>query len=291
MVDKIPAKYWSKSKNSKESKEIVCELCPHYCKIENGSTGKCGARSNTDGELFASSYGFVTSIALDPIEKKPLYEFHSGGKIVSIGSFGCNLHCPFCQNHSISMEYENVGYDYLTPALICDIAVRSIPDGNIGVAYTYNEPLIGYEHVFDTSVLVRRTDLKNVLVTNGYINEAPFLELLPYIDAMNIDIKGGTDRTYNMVGGTLRHVKNIVELAYSSCHVEVTTLVVPGENEDEIEDIAKWLASIDPKIPYHLSRFFPRFMYKDKKTTPIETMYKARDVASRYLDKIYLGNV
>jgi len=291
MADNVQAKYWSAGKESKDNKDLVCELCPNYCIIHEKATGKCGARANIEGKLIASSYGCVTSVALDPIEKKPLYEFYKGSKIVSIGSYGCNLNCPFCQNSSISMEYKNVKCEYLTPELILDVATRCIPDGNIGIAYTYNEPLIGYEFVFDCATLIRKAGLKNVLVTNGYLNKAPLEELLPLIDAMNIDIKGNTERTYNRVGGTPEHVKDTIERSYESCHIEVTTLIVPGENIEEIEDISKWLASIDPNIPYHLSRFFPKYKYRDHLPTPIETMYEARGIASRYLKNVYLGNV
>jgi len=290
----VTAKYWKQSKESKECKTAICELCPHYCVIpadSKGSTGKCGARTNINGTLIASSYGKVTSVALDPIEKKPLYEFYSGSFIVSIGSYGCNLSCPFCQNHNISLDYKSALTDNLSPEVILEIAMRSIPDKNIGVAYTYNEPLIGFEFILDCFKLIRRAGLKNVLVTNGFINKEPLMELLPYVDAMNIDIKGNTKRTYNVVGGTPEHVKRTIELSYAHCHLEVTTLVVPGENEDEIEEIAKWIAKIDPKIPYHLSRFFPRFKYSDSTPTPIETMYKAKRDAERHLQKVYLGNM
>jgi len=291
MGDKKRAKYWVPGTKRKESKELECQLCPFGCIIQNNTTGKCGARTNIDGELLAVSYGKVTSVALDPIEKKPLYMFHPGCKIISIGSYGCNLTCPYCQNHTISLEYEKGKADYLTPETVLELSKLSMQDGNIGVAYTYNEPLIGYEFVLECSKLIRSAGLKNVLVTNGYINEAPLTELITYIDAMNIDIKGNTDRTYNMVGGTSKHAKRTVELAYSKCHVEVTTLVVPGVNEDEIEDIARWLASLDPDIPYHLSRFFPGYKYKDHSPTPFDMMHKASDIAKTYLKNVYLGNM
>jgi len=287
----VIAKYWEHNKENKESKDVICKLCPHNCAIADGRGGKCGVRINRNDQLIATSYGVVTTVALDPIEKKPLYEFCPGSKIVSLGSIGCNLHCPFCQNHSISLEYKNVKADLLTPETVLEIAKLSVPDGNIGIAYTYNEPLIGIEFILDCSRLIRRAGLKNVLVTNGYINHEPLCELLPYIDAMNIDIKGNTKRTYNVVGGTPEHVKHTILLAGKSCHVEVTTLIVPGENEDEIEEIAKWLAEINPNIPYHLSRFFPRYKYKDRNPTPHETMYKARDRALKYLTNVYLGNI
>lgn len=288
------AKYWESGNGSKDNNEtsgVKCLLCPHGCLVSENSSGLCGARTNIKGKMVASSYGSISSIALDPIEKKPLYEFHSGKRILSIGSYGCNFRCPFCQNHSISMEYDKSKMEYAAPEDIIVMAKRSIPAGNIGVAYTYNEPLINFEYLVDCSILTREAGLANVLVTNGYICEEPLLELLPLIDAMNIDIKGGAKGTYNAVGGTQENVLRTVEIASRSCHVEITTLVIPGENEDDVEDIAKWLASINKKIPYHLSRFFPRFKYKDRAPTPPETMYKLRDDASKYLDKVYLGNM
>ena len=283
------AEYWDKLENN----AVKCGLCPHYCTINEKKTGKCGVRVNHNGTLIAESYGCVTSIALDPIEKKPLYMFHPGKKIVSVGSYGCNFHCQFCQNSGISLEYSKnyIKPEFMTPDLILEVSKMAIPDGNIGIAYTYNEPLIGYEFIKDCATLIRNEGQANVLVTNGYINEKPLKELLPLIDALNVDIKAYNKRTYNMVGGTPDVVKATIETAVKECHVEVTTLVVPGENENEVEDIAKWLSSIDSNIPYHLSRFFPRYKYSDKVPTPPETMYKLYDIAGKYLKNVFLGNI
>jgi len=281
------AEYWE----IKDNNIIECGLCPHYCNIKENQSGKCGVRINRNGVLIAASYGYVTSIALDPIEKKPLYMFHPGKKIVSIGGYGCNLNCPFCQNYTISMKYDGTKVEYLTPEVVVEAAKQAIPDGNIGIAYTYNEPLIGYGYIKDCSILTKKAGLMNVLVTNGYINKAPLDELLPNIDALNIDMKGISERTYKEVGGTPDVVKNTIMTANQVCHVEVTTLVIPDENEDEVEEIAKWLSEVDPKIPYHLSRFFPRYKYSDRKPTPSETMYRLYDIAKRYLTNVYLGNM
>jgi len=281
------AEYWEKTGNN----SIKCGLCPHYCNIKEDQAGKCGVRSNINGTLYASSYGKVTSIALDPIEKKPLYMFHPGKKIASIGSYGCNLHCPFCQNHGISMEYQNLRLDLMTPELVREVALLAVEDGNIGVAYTYNEPLIGYEFIKDCSERIHGDGLMNVLVTNGYINKEPLEKLLPTIDALNIDIKGSNKGTYEMVGGTQDVVRQTIESSLKSCHVEVTTLVIPGENEDSVEEIAEWLATIDPEVPYHLSRFYPRYKYLSKDPTPPETMYRLYDIAKRYLKNVLLGNM
>ena len=286
-MDVRVAEYWK----SQDNNAVKCTLCPHFCVISDGKAGKCGVRRNDNGTLIASSYGFVTSIALDPIEKKPLYTFHPGKKIVSIGSYGCNFHCPHCQNYRISMEYGRLKPEYMTPELVTEVALLAAQDGNIGVAYTYNEPLIGYEFIFDSATLIRKAGLMNVLVTNGYINNAPLTKLLPYIDALNIDIKGNGKRTYEKVGGTLEPVKNTIKCASKDSHVEVTTLVVPDENDGEVEKIAKWLSEIDPNIPYHLSRFFPRYKFSGRASTPPEMMYKAYDIAKKYLKNVFLGNM
>jgi len=287
MSIKRAAEYQEHLSNGK----VKCCLCPHYCMIDEGGFGKCGARENNNGELFAASYGSVTSIALDPIEKKPLYMFYPGRKIVSIGSFGCNFNCPFCQNYNISKEYRGIKAEQMTPALIAEVAKQSVVDGNIGIAYTYNEPLIGYEFVLDCSKAIRKEGLMNVLVTNGYINEEPLQKLLPYIDALNIDIKAITKRTYKEFGGTLDTVKNTIEIASKICHVEVTTLIIPNVNENDIEEIAKWLSEINPEIPYHLSRFFPRYKYSDREPTPLNVMYRAKEEAEKHLKSVFLGNM
>ena len=270
---------------------IKCGLCPHSCIIPDNTIGMCGVRVNTDGKLFAESYGKVTSVALDPIEKKPLYHFYPGSKIVSIGSYGCNLKCQFCQNSGISMQYKGIKTEQMTPELLTEVALLAIKDGNVGVAYTYNEPLIGYEFIKDCSTMIKKEGLKNVLVTNGYINDEPLDELLPYIDALNIDIKGYSDRTYNKLGGTLEPVKNTIIKASKLCHVEVTTLIIPGENENEVEDIAKWLSEQSNEIPYHLSRFFPRYNYSDRSPTPLELMHSLKTKAQKHLKSVHLGNM
>jgi len=294
MSDFHIASYWGKQKNN----AVRCGLCPHRCNIGDNCVGLCGVRTNIKGELRATGYGHVCAIALDPIEKKPLYMFKPGKKILSIGGYGCNLHCPFCQNSSISMEYKKAhGHnsefpkEVITPQIVKDIAQKTVDDGNVGVAYTYNEPLIGFEFLLDCAKEIRKIGLVNALVTNLYINEKPLAELLPYIDAINVDIKGYYGKIYNKVGGTLEEVKRRVEQAVEVCHVEVTTLIIPEENENDIEDIAKWISAIDPNIPYHLSRFFPRYHYSDRKPTTHEAMYRHEKIAKRYLKNVFLGNM
>ncbi|NLK28688.1 MAG: AmmeMemoRadiSam system radical SAM enzyme [Clostridiales bacterium] len=272
---------------------IECNICPHHCKIEEGHLGLCNARSNHKGKIINENYGKVTAMALDPIEKKPLYHFYPGSRILSIGSYGCNLRCPFCQNCDISMVK---GIELETSIISCEeIASKAIAYkhlGNIGIAYTYNEPLIGYEYVRDCAKLVKEKGMKNVVVTNGYICEEPLKELLPLIDAFNIDLKGFTEEYYRKLRGDLATVMRSIVLASEKCHVEVTTLIVPGENdtEEEIDALSQWLASINPEIPLHITRFFPRFRMQDRDATAVEKVYQLAKVARRHLKYVYEGN-
>ena len=270
-----------------------CELCFHHCALDEGQTGLCRARACQDGKIGSLNYGKLTSLALDPIEKKPLRRFHPGSMVLSVGSFGCNLRCPFCQNHEISMSGDReLETAEVSPETLAGKALELRPYGNIGVAYTYNEPLIGYEYVRDCAALVHERGLVNVLVTNGTIEEAPWRALLPLIDAANIDLKGFTPEWYRKLGGDLETVKRSISLAAGQCHVEVTTLLIPGENdsEEEIRNLAQWLASVDRNIPLHLSRFFPRYRMMDKTPALVERVYRLADVAREYLPFVYTGN-
>ena len=274
--------------------KITCWVCPHKCKLGEGQVGICRARINSGGKIISQNYGMITGKALDPIEKKPLYHFYPGMKIFSIGSYGCNLRCSFCQNHEISMVEEN-------KAMGIKVEIKEIikhakalqSQGNIGIAYTYNEPLIGYEFVSDCAKEAKKEGLKNVVVTNGFICEDPLRDLLPYIDAFNIDLKGYTSEYYQELRGDLEVVKKSIEIAASKCHVEVTTLIVPGKNdrEDEIDEMSRWIASISPHIPLHISRFFPRWEMQDRGATPVKTVYRMAEIAGRYLKNVHVGNV
>ncbi len=272
---------------------MICELCFHRCDLSEDQTGFCRARACRDGVIVPLNYGKLTSLALDPIEKKPLRRFHPGSLILSAGSFGCNLRCHFCQNHEISMAGEG-GVETLeiSPEALANKALELRRHGNIGVAYTYNEPLIGYEYVQDCTALVHERGMVNVLVTNGTLEEAPWRALLPLIDAANIDLKGFTPEWYRKLGGNLETVKRSISLAAERCHVEVATLLVPGENDsvEEVRALAQWLASVDPKIPLHLSRFFPRYRMADRPPTPVEEVYRLADEAKTYLSFVYPGN-
>lgn len=271
----------------------VCPVCPHRCALEEGAVGFCGARKNLDGEIKCINYGMVTGLSLDPIEKKPLRRFYPGSFILSAGSFGCNLRCPFCQNSDISMAREgDIRCAYISPEALVQKAGELEPRGNIGLAFTYNEPLVGYEFVRDCSALIHERGLKNIVVTNGMICREPFLQLLPLIDAMNIDLKGFTEDFYKKIGGDLKTVKQTIALAAPKTHVEVTTLVVPGENdsEEEMEALAAWLCSVSPGIPLHVSRFFPAYRMLDRDPTSVEKVYALAAVAKKHLQYVYTGN-
>jgi pyruvate formate lyase activating enzyme len=272
---------------------IECDLCFHRCKLEEGQTGFCRGRKNVDGKVIPLNYGRVTSIALDPIEKKPLSYFHPGSMILSLGGFGCNLRCPFCQNYSISMASEKIFTRQLSVGDAVELAKSLRKDGNIGLAYTYNEPLINFEYVLDCSKEIRNSGMVNVLVTNGIIEEQPLRKLLPYIDAYNIDLKGFSQTFYDKISGDFESVKRTIMIASKVAHVEVTFLVIEGENDsdEEMEQMAKWLGDIDPDLPLHINRFFPNYLWKDKSITSKETLVRLKSIAEKHLNRVTLGNI
>ena len=281
------ALFYAKTENG----AAVCGLCPRGCVINDGKTGICLTRRNTGGVLYAEGYGQVSSLALDPVAKKPLNHLYPDGKVLSLGGYGCNLKCPFCQNHAISMEKPEC--EYIPPEGIAALAVDYGPAGNIGAAYTYNEPFINFEYVYDCAVLVKENGMKNVFVTNGFISPDAFNKILPYIDAMNIDLKSFNDNFYKNIGGDLAAVKAIIQTAVKNCHVEITTLIIPGENdgEDEMESIAKWIASVDKNCPLHVNRFTPRYKMADKTPTPRATIDRLYIVAKNYINFVHKGNI
>lgn len=278
-----------------DSNLVICELCPHHCRIPSGKSGICGTRINQDGQLIAENYGMVSSLALDPIEKKPLKRFMPGSLILSTGSYGCNFHCPFCQNSEIARPINGPALcRYFEPDEMVAMAVEHVSHGNIGLAYTYNEPLTWFEFVLDTARLIKEKNLKNVLVTNGFINEKPLLQLVPLIDAVNIDLKSFSEHFYHrIVGGRLDTVKQTISIMAESCHVEVTTLVIPGLNDshEQMHSQAAWLASVSPDITLHLTRFFPHYQMLDKEKTPAATLFELQAIAEKYLKHVYLGNI
>lgn len=280
----------------------ICDICFRQCKIEEGQTGFCGGRTCREGQVVAGNYGRLTSLALDPIEKKPLKMFRPGSMILSLGSYGCNLRCPFCQNSSISWSQKAFEYkdraDYYEPEEIVKTALKLHSRGNIGLAFTYNEPLIGYEFVRDTAKLAKESGLQNVLVTNGTATQKVLKEILPYIDAMNIDLKAFTDRFYSdFIGGDFQMAKDFITGAAKSCHVELTTLIIPGENDSEIEirELSAWIAALEKqagkKIPLHITRFFPAFKLTDKNPTPVTTILHLVEVAKKNLEYVFPGNI
>ncbi|MGC8902739.1 MAG: AmmeMemoRadiSam system radical SAM enzyme [Fervidobacterium sp.] len=272
---------------------IQCNLCPHNCKLAEGSVGVCKVRKNIAGKLYTMNYGEVTSIALDPIEKKPIFHFYPGSSIISVGTWGCNFKCLFCQNWEISQE-RSYYVKKITPKVLVEIALEYKHEGNIGVAYTYSEPIVWYEFVYETAKLASDAGLKNVLVTNGYINPEPLKELGKYIDAMNIDLKAMNNDFYRKVcGGDYESVLRTIDYCIANgIHVEVTTLVIPGDNDDleELEEEFKILSRMSKDIPLHLSRYYPAYRYT-KPPTKIEKLNEIYNVAKKYLNYVYLGNV
>lgn len=277
--------------------QVLCDVCPKFCKLREGQIGFCRARSNIGGEIVPINYGQATSLALDPIEKKPLMRFCPGTYILSYGSYGCNLRCPYCQNASISMAGpDNCPHRLITPEGLTDLAVdlSKQEPGNIGVAFTYNEPTVCFEFIRDTSKLLHEAGLKSVVVTNGGLVRTYADELLPHVDALNIDLKGFSNEFYRYVKGEFDTVKEFIKAAVEhKCHVELTTLVIPTKNDDpeEIGREVEWIASISPEIPLHLSRFFPRYKVDDLPPTPAETIYRLKDIAEKKLKYVYTGNL
>lgn len=275
----------------KINEKVQCYLCPHNCIINNGKFGKCNVRTNKGGELFTINYGDITATALDPIEKKPLHFFKPSSHILSVGSYGCNMSCSFCQNYSIA--HFSPHSEFTSKESLVEAALNT--NNNIGIAFTYNEPVIWYEYVYDCAKLLKEKNknAKVILVTNGFINEEPLKKLLPYIDAMNIDLKAFNNDYYkNICGGELDPILKTIEISSKYCHIEVTTLLVTGKNDNfnEIEEISKFLSHIDKNIPLHLTRYFPRYKM-DNPATDLTFMMDAKNIANKYLNNVILGNI
>lgn len=274
---------------AREGEKVRCLLCPHRCLLLHGALGRCLARRNHRGTLMAESYGQLTALALDPVEKKPLFHFHPGSLVLSAGSYGCNLSCAFCQNHSISREWTDTRF--VSPQELAALSGKA--GNNIGVAFTYNEPLIAPEYLLDCADLLHEQNQKVVLVTNGMISPAPLEEVLPAVDALNVDLKCFSQEGYRKLEGELETVKHTIRRSVEvGCHLEVTCLIVPGLSDDpaQLEEMAAWLAGISPAIPFHVSRFFPRYQMADSPPTPVETVYALADVARAYLRHVHTGN-
>ncbi|MEO0293853.1 MAG: AmmeMemoRadiSam system radical SAM enzyme [candidate division WOR-3 bacterium] len=280
-MNKREAEYYEVLENSK----VKCKLCPHECIILPGKEGLCWARKNENGILYAQNYGLTTSIAVDPIEKKPLFHFRPGTGILSLSPNGCNMRCPYCQNYTISAQRTSTRE--ITPqeliALAREYHVSSI-------AFTYSEPIIWFEFIKDTAEYAQKEGIDLVMVTNGQILEEPLNDLLKIIKAMNIDLKSMSSEYYKgVLKGSLSTVKKTIERSSELIHIEVTNLLVPGDNDEETEELAEYLSSIKKTIPLHISRYFPNYLYK-KPPTPLSTLKKAYEIAKKYLYYVYIGN-
>ncbi len=296
----IAAQYYEKLDENK----VRCLLCPHECLIHPGRVGICYIRQNIKGSLYAISYGRVSATHLDPIEKKPLFHYHPGSAIFSVSGIGCNLGCPYCQNWELAHPQDMFRkqdprkvIDKLTrellPEQLIEEALKYKPENNIGIAYTYNEPLIWFEYLLKAAKLAHEHNLKNIIVTNGYLNEKPFAELLPFIDAMNIDIKGFSNEFYHRLGGKLEPVLRLAKRAKRQCHVEITNLLIPGWNTDDrhITELVDWIAdNLGSDTPLHFSRYFPARKLA-LPPTPIVVLKKAQQIALEKLNYVHLGNI
>ena len=281
------AMYWHRE----PSEGVQCDLCPHRCRIPEGRAGRCQIRRCVKGTLAASGYGFVSSAHLDPIEKKPLYHFFPGSAIFSIGGWGCNLACAFCQNWSISQEAPEDG----GRCEVADLLARARAEGSECVAYTYNEPLINYEFVMGCCQQARSMGMRNVLVTNGFINREPADELLPFVDAINLDIKSMDNRFYEEhCRGSLAPVLEFARQAIGKgCHLEITNLVIPGLNDDSelLESMAQWISgNLGKTVPLHLSGYFPQYKMRVP-ATPKAVLERGWEVCRKHLPYVYVGNV
>ena len=268
---------------------IACSLCPNACVIAEGGHGSCRVRFNKAGTMELPFYGRVSSLAVDPIEKKPLYHFHPGSAILSVGFVGCSFRCQFCQNWHIS-QTTDVETRYVGPEELVSIAKR---ERSFALAYTYSEPLVHAEYILDAARLARESGLKNVIVSNGYVRPEPAEEILGVMDAANVDLKSSDPEFYHTeTGGKLEEVKRFIAQAAGRIHLEVTTLVIPTKNDDDgqVDAIARFLASLDPSIPLHLSCYHPQYRYRIR-PTPAATVERLARVARRHLRHVYVGNI
>ena len=278
-----------------EDGRVECQLCPHHCHISEGKTGICRSRRNRGGVLTSDVYGRPCSLAIDPIEKKPLYHFHPGTKCLSIACTGCNLRCQNCQNHDISqVSPSEAGHYNLSPSQVVELCKEHHCPG---IAYTYTEPLTYLEYITDTARLAHEAGLWNILVTAGYVCQKPLKTLLPYLDAANIDLKSFSDDIYMKISGV--HLQPILDtilaMRDAGVWIELTNLLIPGINDDRqmIRRMCQWIVSSDlANNPLHFSRFFPRYKMQHIPPTPIRTLKEAKQIATEEgILNIYLGNV
>ena len=272
--------------------KLVCLLCPHFCKLAAGNTGICGVRKNTGNKIELITYGVISGYSLDPVEKKPLYHFYPGFNILSIGSYGCNMRCDFCQNYHISQNVPKISESLVSPENIIKDALSV--QKNIGVAFTYNEPVIWYEYMRDVARDAKKEGLKTVMVSNGFVNEKPLEEIIGFIDAFNIDLKAFNNNFYRrLTGAAIEPVKNcLTQIVRAGRHLEITTLIIPGQNDDEKEMAmqSEWIANeLGKDVPLHLSRYYPMFK-RDDMVTPQDSLERLFNIASEKLNNVYLGN-
>jgi pyruvate formate lyase activating enzyme len=276
----------------KINEKLECQVCPHFCKIATGQTGICRVRKNTGDKIELITYNVLSGYSVDPVEKKPLYHFFPGRNILSIGSYGCNLRCDFCQNYHISQN--------IPKSIIPDVTINRLikdalsTENNIGIAFTYNEPIIWFEYVRDVARVARKEGLNTVMVSNGYVNSEVLNEIIKFTDAFNIDLKAFNNNFYkSLTGAELEPVKeSLKQIAASGKHLEVTTLIIPGQNDDEKEMRlqAKWMAEeLGEDIPLHLSKYFPTYK-RNSPPTQDESLKKLFDIASENLNYVYMGN-
>jgi pyruvate formate lyase activating enzyme len=273
--------------------KVQCLVCPHNCIVSTGSSGICGARTNIGGIIKLKTYGIISGYALDPLEKKPLYHFFPGYHVLSVGSYGCNMRCDFCQNFHISQFIPEKSGSPVMPGKLVDSALTS--PKNIGIAFTYNEPVIWFEYVRDTAEAAKKAGLYTVMVSNGFVNPGPLSDIIGFIDAFNIDLKAFNSQFYKrLTGADPEPVKKALkQIVKADKHLEITTLIIPGQNdsEKEMSAEAEWIESeLGPEIPLHLSRYFPMHKRHDE-ATPADTLERLADIASTRLKYVYTGNI
>ncbi len=286
----MEAKYYQKL----HDRSVQCELCPHQCIISEGRQGKCRVRTNAKGTLQADNYQAIASVHLDPVEKKPLYHFYPGREVLSLGTVGCNFKCSCCQNFEISQVGVDGFAHFLSYSFDQLVQMAQDKPGNLGIAYTYNEPAVWFEFITQLAPRIQAVGLKNILVSNGYIMPKPLEELLACADAFNIDLKVFDEGIHHsFTGGELAYVKHTLKrIVAAERHLEITHLVIPGINDrmENFQAMIQWIGdSLGDTVPLHLSRYFPRYKAKNE-TTPVDLLLEMAEYARRYLKFVYVGN-
>ncbi|PMB75360.1 MAG: AmmeMemoRadiSam system radical SAM enzyme [Fervidicoccus fontis] len=290
------AKFWDQVEG--KEKTVKCKLCKRYCEIPNNSYGACGVRKNIDGKLYTLVYGLLTAVAIDPIEKKPLFHFKPGSSVLSISTVGCNFFCQFCQNWEISQSRLEEGLygNYYEPEEIVNIALSNRADG---ISYTYNEPTVFYEYMYDVAKIAKQKALFNTMVTNGYISEYALEEISPYMDAATVDFKGSGNKEfyqkYMGVPDPSPIFDTLTLMKEKKIHIEITDLVVPkiGDREEDIDKLTKWIVeNLGDETPFHILRFYPQYKLNYLPITPVKTLEKFAEIAKNNgLKYVYIGNV